>query len=63
LLVADQVGLRTAPALIVGGWALAQLWLFWVAPLIGAGLAGVAYRLLGSEMTQGRRDGLRGANT
>jgi aquaporin Z len=34
----------TGPALIVGGWALAQLWLFWVAPLIGAGLAGVAYR-------------------
>jgi aquaporin Z len=53
----------TGPALIVGGWALAQLWMFWVAPLIGAGLAGVAYRLLGSEMTQGRREGLRGANT
>jgi aquaporin Z len=50
--VADQVGLRTAPALIVGGWALAQLWLFWVAPLIGAGLAGVAYRLLGSDRTR-----------
>jgi aquaporin Z len=41
----------TGPALIVGGWALAQLWLFWVAPLIGAGLAGVAYRVLGSETT------------
>jgi aquaporin Z len=52
----------TGPALIVGGWALAQLWLFWVAPLIGAGLAGVAYRLLGSEKIQGRREGLRGAN-
>jgi aquaporin Z len=34
----------TGPALIVGGWALQQLWLFWVAPLIGAGLAGVVYR-------------------
>jgi len=34
----------TGPALIVGGWALGQLWLFWVAPLIGAGLAGIAYR-------------------
>ena len=44
----------TGPALIVGGWALAQLWLFWVAPLIGAGLAGVAYRLLGSETAAGR---------
>jgi glycerol uptake facilitator-like aquaporin len=29
-----------APALFVGGWALAQLWLFWVAPIVGAGLAG-----------------------
>ena len=34
----------TGPALIVGGWALQQLWLFWVAPLIGAALAGVMYR-------------------
>jgi len=37
----------TGPALIVGGWALQQLWLFWVAPLIGAALAGVTYRWLG----------------
>jgi aquaporin Z len=37
----------TGPAVIVGGWALAQLWLFWLAPLLGAGLAGVAYRWLG----------------
>lgn len=42
----------TGPALIVGGWALAQLWLFWVAPLIGAGLAGVAYRFVAGETTQ-----------
>jgi aquaporin Z len=34
----------TGPALIVGGWALQQLWLFWVAPLMGAALAGVVYR-------------------
>jgi aquaporin Z len=34
----------TGPALIVGGWALQQLWLFWVAPLIGAALAGTLYR-------------------
>jgi aquaporin Z len=53
----------TGPALIVGGWALAQLWLFWVAPLIGAGLAGVAYRLLGGEIAQGRREALRGEET
>ncbi len=30
----------TGPALFVGGWALQQLWLFWIAPLVGAGLAG-----------------------
>jgi aquaporin Z len=34
----------TGPALFVGGWALSQLWLFWVAPLIGAVLAGTVYR-------------------
>jgi aquaporin Z len=34
----------TGPAVIVGGWALSQLWLFWVAPLIGAAIAGVVYR-------------------
>ena len=34
----------TGPAIFVGGWALAQLWLFWVAPILGAALAGVAYR-------------------
>jgi aquaporin Z len=37
----------TGPALFVGGWALGQLWLFWVAPLLGAALAGFAYRWLG----------------
>ena len=39
----------TGPALIVGGWALAQLWLFWVAPLLGAALAGLAYRFVSGE--------------
>ncbi len=39
----------TGPALFVGGWALSQLWLFWVAPMIGALLAGFAYRWLGAE--------------
>ena len=34
----------TGPALFVGGWALAQLWLFWLAPLIGGALGGVLYR-------------------
>ncbi len=36
----------TGPALFVGGWALQQLWLFWVAPLAGAALAGVVYPLM-----------------
>jgi len=33
----------TGPALFVGGWALSQLWLFWVAPLLGAALAGIVF--------------------
>ena len=36
----------TGPALVVGGWALQQLWLFWVAPILGAVLAGVASRFM-----------------
>ncbi|HEX6273874.1 MAG TPA: aquaporin Z [Polyangiaceae bacterium] len=36
----------TGPALFVGGWAIEQLWLFWVAPLAGGALAGIAYPLL-----------------
>lgn len=39
----------TGPALFVGGWAVAQLWLFWIAPMVGAVLAGLAYRWLGGE--------------
>ena len=39
----------TGVALFEGGWAISQLWLFWVAPIIGAALAGVVYRWLGSE--------------
>ena len=41
----------TGPALFVGGWALAQLWLFWVAPLLGGALGGFAYRTLTKEET------------
>jgi aquaporin Z len=36
----------TGPALFVGGWALAQLWLFWVAPIAGAVVAGLVHRML-----------------
>jgi aquaporin Z len=34
----------TGPAIFVGGWALMQLWLFWVAPILGAAAAGLTYR-------------------
>jgi aquaporin Z len=34
------------PTLFVGGWALAQLWLFWVAPILGGAAGGCAYRWL-----------------
>jgi aquaporin Z len=36
----------TGPAMIAGGWAMEQLWLFWVAPIIGAAIAGVVYPAL-----------------
>jgi aquaporin Z len=39
----------TGPALVVGGWALQQLWLFWVAPLAGGALAGVSYQAVLAE--------------
>jgi aquaporin Z len=39
----------TGPAVIVGGWALQQLWLFWVVPMIGAVVAGLAYPWLAKE--------------
>jgi len=39
----------TGPAVFVGGWALSQLWLFWLAPICGAALGGLVYRFLGSE--------------
>jgi len=47
----------TGPALFVGGWALGQLWLFWVAPILGAAIAGVAYpALAGREVPAGTID-------
>lgn len=39
----------TGPALFVGGWALQQLWLFWVAPIVGAALAGLTYSAVWAE--------------
>jgi aquaporin Z len=43
----------TGPALFAGGWALEQLWLFWVAPIIGAAIAGIVYSTVFEE-TQSR---------
>jgi len=49
----------TGPAVFVGGWALSQLWLFWLAPIAGAALAGLAYPgLFGS----GAAPAVRGVN-
>ena len=39
----------TGPAIFVGGWALYQLWLFWIAPIVGAALAGLTYNWLGAN--------------
>jgi aquaporin Z len=39
----------TGPAIFAGGWALQQLWMFWVAPLIGGGLGGGIYKALFGE--------------
>jgi aquaporin Z len=42
----------TGPALFVGGWAIEQLWLFWLAPLLGAVLAGLAHRYVITERAE-----------
>ena len=39
----------TGPALFVGGWAVHQLWLFWLAPILGAALGGIIYRTIASK--------------
>jgi len=39
----------TSQALFAGGWAIDQLWLFWLAPIVGAVLAGLIYKLLSPE--------------
>ncbi|MFY9727584.1 MAG: aquaporin Z [Bryobacteraceae bacterium] len=39
----------TGPALFVGGWAVQQLWLFWLAPIVGAAIAGIVYPAVAGE--------------
>jgi aquaporin Z len=48
----------TGPALFVGGWALGQLWLFWVAPIIGALVAGFGYRTLTGSTADTAREAM-----
>jgi aquaporin Z len=50
----------TGPALFVGGWALQQLWLFWLAPIVGAAIAGFAFKALLGDLDEspvGRKQG------
>lgn len=47
----------TGPALIVGGWAIQQLWMFWLAPILGAVIGGVTYRWLGKGAASLRQTG------
>src|ERR1035438_6407880 len=42
----------TGPALFVGGWALSQLWLFWVAPIVGGAMGGFIYHTLFGEIPE-----------
>src|SRR2546425_1257307 len=49
----------TGPAIFVGDWAISQLWLFWVAPLVGAALAGLGYSLLPGHTAGGPSAGTR----
>jgi aquaporin Z len=44
----------TGPAVLVGGWALQQLWLFWVAPILGAALAGIVYPAIAGNPEQAK---------
>ena len=39
----------TGPAIFVGGWAIEQLWLFWVAPIVGAAIAGIVYPIIAGD--------------
>lgn len=45
----------TGPALFAGGWAIAQLWLFWIAPILGAAVAGFFYSQVLEEPTPEER--------
>ncbi|MCC6368076.1 MAG: aquaporin Z [Bryobacterales bacterium] len=42
----------TGPAVFVGGWAVEQLWLFWVAPIVGGALGAIIYQVMAAEKPQ-----------
>ena len=44
----------TGPAVFVGGWAIEQLWLFWIASIVGAAIAGMVYPALAREPAETR---------
>ncbi len=44
----------TGPALFAGGWAIEQLWLFWLAPIVGAAIAGIVYPMIAGETEKAR---------
>jgi aquaporin Z len=53
----------TGPAVFVGGWAISQLWLFWLAPFVGAALAGFVYPLVaGSDAAPAKATPSRAAS-
>ena len=52
----------TGPALFAGAWALGQLWLFWLAPLLGGAVGGFLYRWLSTEAEPEITGGVRPAN-
>ena len=51
----------TGPAVFVGGWAIEQLWMFWVAPIIGAAIAGAVYSVFATEPEPSLRDKMAAA--
>ena len=53
----------TGVAFYAGGWALGQLWLFWVAPLIGAAIAGATYAAISGERNDVPVEGATGGST
>lgn len=51
----------TGPALFAGGWALGQLWMFWIAPLIGGAVGGILYRWISPQPEEQVVGGIRAA--